>query len=197
MKAGDGTLDLGGPGACGLAGNLVVEGGFIAANHAAALGGSGTALVFDGGGLQATGSFTIPSGKEIDVRAGGATFDTNGYTLGIDAALGCTSTSSDGADGGVTVMDTSSNAEGVLRLTGDNICLGGTTIASGTLAIGPRRPGLRPELTPGAGTLKATSDLTLANIQTIDTPDDPTLAVTIDSNGYSVSIPGGIVGRAV
>ena len=72
VKMGDGTLDLSGVDNSGLLGGLTVLGGFVAADESTNLGSGGSALTFDGGGLQATASFTIPSGKEIDVYPGGA-----------------------------------------------------------------------------------------------------------------------------
>ncbi len=69
VKLGDGTLDLSGVDNSGLLGGLAVEGGLVAASGPSNLGYSASALIFDGGGLQATASFAVPSGKEIDVRA--------------------------------------------------------------------------------------------------------------------------------
>ena len=193
VKMGDGTLDLSGVNNSGLLGDLTVTGGFVAASAPSNLG-SG-ALIFDGGGVQATGNLTIPSGKEIDVCAGGATFDTNSFTFEIDATIG--SSNPGGAAGGITVMDSSTNGGGVLLLTGDNIFQGGTTIGGGTLATGADAAlGDGGPLTfTGQGTLKATGDLTLASTRAIVTPDDPTLAAVIDSNGHSVTIPGVVSGQ--
>ena len=134
VKTGYGTLDLSGVNKSGLLGALTVTGGFVATSDPSNLGFYQSPLVFDGGGLQATGNLTIPSGKEIDVQASGATFDTNGYPLEIDATIG--SNDSGGVAGGITVMDSSVNTSGVLLLKGSNLFEGGVTIVSGTLAIG-------------------------------------------------------------
>jgi len=130
VKVGDGTLDMSGADNSDFTGNIVAQGGFVAADDSDCLGGSGSALVFNGGGLQWTGPFNIPSGKEIDVLAGGATFDVNGNTVTINSVIGSTS---NGDEGGITVMDSSSGASGVLTLAAANIYQGGTDIESGTL----------------------------------------------------------------
>ena len=132
LKIGDGTLDLSGVNNSGLLGNLIVEGGFVAASAENDLGSvSNSALIFDGGGLQWTSQFNIPAGKEIDVRAGGAAFDANGFDVTIAAAIGTVvGSDTSGAAGGITVMDSSSGG-GVLCLSGDNIFQGNVEIASG------------------------------------------------------------------
>ena len=137
-SGGQGTLDLSNADTSGLSGSLVLEGGFVAANVDMSLPGkpSGT-LVFNGGGLRWSGEFDIPSSEQIAVRAGGATFDANGYTPQVNATLGSTTTTyPDGASGGITVMDSSTEGTGIITVTGVNICSSGTTIASGTLAVG-------------------------------------------------------------
>ncbi len=65
--------------------------------------------------------------------SGGATFDTHGHALEIDAVIG--SANSGGAAGGITVMDSSTTGGGVLRLTSYNMNMyqGGTTIAKGMI----------------------------------------------------------------
>ncbi len=132
-KVGGGTLDLSNvdnSGSNGLVNDLIVQGGFVAANAEDNLGRAGdSALVFDGGGLQATGSFAIAAApyKEIDILGGGTAFDTNGNRLEIDAALG----SGNGSVGGITVMDGSGTGDGVLVLTGANAFQGNVEIAGG------------------------------------------------------------------
>ena len=103
----------------------------------------------------------------IDVRTGGATFDTNGNIVTIAAALGSTSNYTDGTAGGVTVMDGSGTGDGVLIVTGQNICQQGTTIASGTLDIAADAALGAPDapLTfSGPGTLRATAALALGAV---------------------------------
>ena len=129
-SSGGGTLDLNNADASGFSGSLILSGGFVAAADSTNLGGSNSSLVFDGGGLRATGDLTIPAGQEVDVLAGGATLDPNGYTLEFDAALG--SGSPDGAAGGITVMDSSSTGGGLVLVTGSNICQAGLTVRGGT-----------------------------------------------------------------
>ena len=193
VKIGDGTLNLGGVNNTGLQGELVINGGFVAADGMSSLG-SG-ALVFDGGGLRWSAPFDIPCGQEINVGSGGATFDTNGLVAEIDATIG--TIYPDGNTGGVTVMDGSSTGGGVLIVDGQNICQQGTTIASGTLAIAADAALGAPDapLTfSGPGTLRATAPLALGASPVVITPDDPSLAATIDSDGNQVVIPGLISG---
>ena len=180
---GSGTLDPSGGTNNGFQGGITIPAGFVAASAASNLGGSGLALIFDGGGLRWTSGFTIPSGEVIDVQAGGATFDTNGFNAAIAATIGG---DYGNAAGGITVMDSSANGTGVLTLTGDNLYEGGATIVSGTLAIGSDAAlGDGGSLTfTGQGGLQATGNLTLGSSRQIVTPDDPTLSATIDSNGY-------------
>ena len=198
-SGGQGTLDLTGADTSGLLGNLVIAGGFVAADGMNCLGSSGT-VAFDGGGLRWSGPFNIPASEQIEVLAGGATFDVNGFAVEIDATIGCTSSDPDGADGGVTVMDGSGSGTGVLTLTNGNICQAGTTIAGGTLAIGSDADlgASGVPLTFSGGTLQATGPLTLAdnegNPRPVVTPDDPTLAAIIDSNGNAVTVPGPVSG---
>ena len=200
FKSGDGTLDFSGANnsrtapSGGLQGSLIIEGGFVAADDPSNLGcGS---LVFDGGGLQATGGFTIPATKEIDVQSGGATFDTNSYTLEIDAVIGYSGPGDyDGAEGGISVMDSSTEGTGVLYVTGDNIYQGGATIASGTLEInGDAALGDGEPLTFAGGTLQAAGPLALPGTRAIVTPDDPSQSAIIDSNGNAVTVAGPISG---
>ncbi len=194
VKIGDGTLGLSGVNNAGLQGGLTVSGGFVAASDASNLGYYQSPLVFNGGGLQATASFKIPSSKEIDVQAGGATFDTNGSTLEVDAVVG--SNDPGGAAGGITVMNSSVYASGVLLLKGSNLFEGGVTIVSGTLAIDADAAlGDGGPLTfTGQGALQATGNLPLGSTRAIVTPDEPTLAAVIDCYGYSVTVPGVISG---
>ena len=55
---GYGTFDLSNANTSGLSGQLIIQGGFVALNDSSELG-SG-ALVFDGGGLRATGALYNP-----------------------------------------------------------------------------------------------------------------------------------------
>ena len=114
--------------------------------------------------------------------------------LTISAVVG--SNYGGGSDGGITVMDRSTNGGGVLSLTGDNIYQAGVMIVSGTLAIDDDDAlGNGGPLTfTGQGALQATGDLPLGDTRAIVTPDDPTLAAVIDSNAHSVTVPGLISG---
>jgi hypothetical protein len=106
---------------------VTIDGGFVAASNAGDLGSvTGSTLVFNGGGLRAVGSnLNIPSGKQIEVGGGGASFDSNGYALEIDATI---ASNGSGGDGGITVLDSSTAGDGVVLLTAENGHQGGTTI---------------------------------------------------------------------
>ncbi len=135
-KVGYGTLNLGSvDNSNSFSGNLLIEAGYVAASTENSLGSPGdSALIFDGGGLRATSSYSITasSEKEIDVDAGGAIFDTNGYDLIISTCVGYPG---DGAAGGITVVNSGSG--GMLTLSGDNIFSGETLIDTGaTLQLG-------------------------------------------------------------
>ena len=187
-------------------GSVTVMGGFVAANNIADLGNGiedlnngTTALIFDGGGLRATGSFTIPSTTEIDDPSG-ATFDTNGFKLEVDAAIGVA-----GDAGGVNVMDTSTGSRGDLDLTTANNYLGGTTIVSGTLTIdgdavlgpAPATPAINITFA-GSGTLQwaTNTNFELDGNRSIAIGADGATSpiATFDSNGNSASIDGQISG---
>ena len=135
-KAGDGTLNVSGVNNSGFIHNLVMQGGLVAASGMSNLGSGGSALVFDGGGLQWTAAFDIPASKVVDIRLGGATFDTNGHNVSIAAALG---RSGDFANsvGGVTVTD-SDSGNGTLTLSPSSAISIGA--ARRSMASSPRRP---------------------------------------------------------
>jgi len=199
VKTGDGTLDLRNVDNSGLLGNLTVTGGFILIGDPSNLGNYQSALIFDGGGLRASGDLTI-SYYRIDVRAGGAIFDPNGHTLQINATFGYAPDNDyTGAEGGIAVMDSSSNGSGVLLLTGENIFLGGTTIVSGTLkitsddALGAAPSSPTTNITfAGNGILQWGESFDLSANRSIQIDWDST--ATIDTHSYSPEIPGIIEG---
>ena len=82
---------------------------------------------FNGGTLQAAaGSITIlNSNLTVNVQAGGATIDTQGFNAAVAAAL------LNSGGGGLTKV-----GSGMLTLTGANTYSGSTTITAGTLQIG-------------------------------------------------------------
>ncbi len=89
-----------------------------------------------------------------------------------------------------------------LQLTASNTFSGGATVETGTLAIASNAAlgnAAWPLTFDGAGTLQALATMTLATSgidREIVTPDDPSLAVTIDTNsGHTVTVPGAISGE--
>ncbi len=193
-KAGEGTLNVSGVNNSGFIHNLVVQGGLVAASGMSNLGSSGSTLVFDGGGLQWTAAFDIPASKVIDIRAGGATFDSNGHNVTIAATLGQWDDVKNWA-GGVTVTDSSGGGRLTLAPVSANLYLGGTTIdgvvAAAADAVFGDSSG--PITFGSAGLLKAIGDLTTA--RAISTPDDPAANATIDSNGHAVTFNGTVSGN--
>ena len=114
-----------------LTGDLIIDGGFVAADQNV-ISSLSSALVFDGGGLRATTSFlTIPSGRQLDVQSGGATFDSNGFQVVISATVGNATGGGRGRrhDHG-DIRDNERR-----KFAASNLYQGGTTIVSGTLQI--------------------------------------------------------------
>ncbi|QET03241.1 autotransporter outer membrane beta-barrel domain-containing protein [Cupriavidus pauculus] len=104
-------------------GATILEGGVLAFSSPNNLGTLGNAIVFDGGTLRyLNGSFGFIS-RPITVRAGGGTFDSNGFSTELRSAM-------TGA-GGIT-----KTGAGTLTLTGDSTYTGGTTILGGVLQMG-------------------------------------------------------------
>jgi autotransporter-associated beta strand protein len=188
-SGGYGTLDLSGSQNPGLLGNVTLDGGFVAASNIGDLGSLGdSTLIFNGGGLRAVdNNLTIPSGKQIEVGAGGASFDSNGFVLEIDAAI---ASNGSGTDGGITVMDSSPAGNGVVLLNAENGYQGGTTIASGTLQVSsPSNLGnAAATITFNGGMLQAAADLDLT--ASISLGDG---GATIDSKSwiFKFSLPVG------
>ena len=119
-KAGSGTLTL--AAANTFTGAVNFNGGLI---NAASLNnlGSGSALNFNGGGLQFGGVYD-PSGRTMTFQSGGATLDTNGKNIILANSIG-----NSGA-GGLTKA-----GSGTLTLTATNTYTGDTIISGGTLEL--------------------------------------------------------------
>lgn len=104
-------------------GLTILEGGVLAFSSPNNLGTLGNGIVFDGGTLRyLNGSFGF-IGRPVTVRAGGGTFDSNGYSTELRSVMT--------GVGGIT-----KTGAGTLTLTGNSNYTGGTTILGGVLQIG-------------------------------------------------------------
>jgi outer membrane autotransporter protein len=151
VKVGSGTLTLTNA-SNSYTGGTTIAGGLINFNAA---GNFGTGnITLNGGGLQwAAGTAIDISGRLNPIGSNGGVFDTNGNNVIFGSALA-------GA-GGITKQ-----GAGTLTLSAANTYSGGTTIAAGTLALGPRG-----SLTSSSGVNLAASgaafDISVAGAQTI------------------------------
>lgn len=98
----------------------IASGGTLQAGADAAMGALSGGLTFTGGTLQATSAFTID--RSVTMSTGGGTFDTNGYDLTVNKAIG--------GSGGLSKTGT-----GILTLSGANSYTGGTIVNEGTLSL--------------------------------------------------------------
>ncbi len=127
-KIGTGTWTL--TGANTYAGGTSITAGVLNINSDGAnsiynLGSAGTTLTFNGGTLQAGGSFS--SARLIGINSGiTGLMDTNGYAVTLSGAIKGT--------GALAVN--SSAVGGTLTLTGTNTYTGGTTVNGGSLLVG-------------------------------------------------------------
>ncbi len=117
-KLGSGILTLSGTNTFGGAVNL--NGGLVNATALNKLG-TGTALGFNGGGLQFEAAYD-PSLRTMTFYAGGATLDTKGYNITMANAIG------NGGTGGLTKLGV-----GKLTFNASNTYSGNTTVSAGTL----------------------------------------------------------------
>lgn len=115
-KIGTGTLVL--TGANSYVGGTKVSGGFLSVASAAALGDAGNVLTLSGGGLEATGSFTL--GNAVVLDGFGSLKPASGETLGLSGIVSGTGT-------------LRKEGLGTLVLSGANTYSGTTLIAEGTL----------------------------------------------------------------
>ena len=159
LKDGSGTWVL--SGANTFTGSTTLNNGTLSINADTRLGtapGSATAnmLVFNGGTLGTTGTFTLSANRGTTLNAGGGTFDTaSGTTLTYNGIIAGT--------GGLTKANT-----GTLVLGGANTYTGATTLNGGTLSINAdNRLGTAPgsatadQLVFNGGTLATTATFAL------------------------------------
>ncbi|HZZ26975.1 MAG TPA: autotransporter-associated beta strand repeat-containing protein [Pirellulales bacterium] len=131
-KSGSGTLILGTTNT--YTGRTFINGGTIsmAADN---LGATTSPVTFNGGILQATGSFSLNAGHAMTINSAGAIFDVTGSNnLTVASNLVATATGVNGNTGNSPAAITKLNT-GTLTLTGTNSYAGGTFINAGTLII--------------------------------------------------------------
>ena len=159
VKEGSGTLTLSGVNT--FTGTTTINDGSLSISADSGLGTApGVAtpghLIFDGGTLNNSATFTLDSNRGIDLQAGGGTFDTDfGTNLTYGGVMAGTG-------------DLTKDGTGTLTLSGVNTYSGSTTINDGTLSIsadsnlgtapGVATPG---HLTFDGGTLNTTATFTL------------------------------------
>jgi autotransporter-associated beta strand protein len=170
IKTGAGTLTLTGTNT--YSGDTYLNGGFIYASSLANLG-SGSQLVFNGGGLQ-FGSSSFDASRRTMVFSGNATLDTR---TGDNVWL----TRSIGGGGSGSLVKTGA---GRLSLYGDNTYTGGTTVASGTLSV-------RNTIgsATGSGPVTINAGTGLSGLGIIDGPLTIAGSLTPDSGSWSNSLP--------
>ena len=108
----------------------MVLGATLQISSSSCLGANCGPITLDAGTLQAGDTLDIPSTAVIEVAAGGARFDSNGFVMTIYAPVGMT-----GDSGGVTTADTSLGKTGSVIFTNDNPYAGGTVVSSGTFVV--------------------------------------------------------------
>lgn len=128
--------------------------------------GTGT-LTFDGGTLQAGGSYTIANAGAVNTTGG--TIDANGNSFTYSGAIG----NGNGATGSLTVLDSSVAGGGTVTFSGANTYTGATIVGDGinsvTLALS------------GAGSIASSSSLAINNNATFDiSAATPTSVTTAD-----------------
>jgi fibronectin-binding autotransporter adhesin len=192
VKVGTGTLTL--SGANTYTGGTTINGGTIAVSADNNLGDPAGGLVFGGGALQTTATFT--TARPVTLNAGGGTFSP-------DAGTALTLAGAVGGAGGLTMA-----GGGTLILAGASSYVGGTTVNSGTLQLR-----LGASLTPaGALTVNGGTFNLNGNIQTVgalsgmggtialgsgmlttSSASNTTLASVITGSGSLVKQGGGIL----
>ncbi|MGD0518244.1 MAG: autotransporter-associated beta strand repeat-containing protein [Thermoguttaceae bacterium] len=184
-KKGSGTLTLNGINT--FSGAVNFNGGLINAGSLNKLG-TGTALNFNGGGLQFAGVYD-PSVRTMTFLSGGATLDTQTNNITLANAIG------NGGTGGLT-----KNGQGLLTLTGNPTYTGETVINAGQLLLNTGTTSLTA--ISGAGGLivgdSATSTkLTASSISvgTLTIAANSTVTISAISGGpssnfdYTVAVP--------
>ena len=188
-KLGTNTLTL--TGSSSFTGAVNFNGGLIKAAALSNLG-SGTALSFNGGGLQFDGSFDPSLTRTMTFLAGGATLDTQANTIKLANSIG-----NSGAGGldkkGSGTLELDANATytgattidaGVLKINTSKSTTLGTVSGVGTLELGGTTALTVTSVNVGAITLSAGSTLTIAAIS-----GGPGTTATADADTALISTP--------
>jgi fibronectin-binding autotransporter adhesin len=175
-KLGTNTLTLTGTNT--FTGAVNINGGLLKAASLSNLG-SGTAMNFNGAGLQFDGVYD-PSARTMTFQSGVATLDTQGNTITLANNIG------NGGAGGLTKAGT-----GTLILNGSNSYTGNTLVSAGTLIV--RKPaGLPGNNTVGKIAVNSAATLGLragaASGEWAATDINTLLLVTTFNSGASLSI---------
>ena len=175
---GTGTLILTNTGNSFTGGILVTNTGTVSVAADGALGGAGSGITLNAGGLQATATFTLAAARIVTLGAGGGTIDVTGPdTLTIGGVNQITGV------GSLTKIGT-----GTLLLTGANNYTGATNINGGTVSISQdanlgTAPGAATagHLTFNGGTLLTTASFTL----------NANRGTTLDAGGGTLNVQAG------
>ena len=163
--------------------NTAIQDGTLSIAMDSSLGSTYGALLFEGGTLAVTGTFTLSAMRTTTTDSSTSTIDVaDGETFTITQAI------NDGGSSGALTL----TGDGTLVLSGTSGYSGGMTIDSGVLSIDEDRNlgGASGPLTLGGGTLLITTGFTLSNMRTVETSSDSSVISVND--GETLTIPQAI-----